>query len=57
MYNVKDLSTGKIHSWTIDQILAEINRDHSSEWTDYDKTDWREGWNEWCEGDVYSLLN
>ena len=29
--------------WTVAEILEEINRDHSGDWTDYDESDWREG--------------
>ena len=32
---------------TIDEILAEINRDHSDEWLDYDRDDWELGMYEW----------
>ncbi len=39
-YDYQDLS---IVEWTVDQILEEINRDRSDEWTNYDKTDWKEG--------------
>lgn len=42
--------------WTLDQVLAEINRDHSDEWTDYDESDWLEGWNEWVEGEFYHIV-
>lgn len=54
---VKDLFTGTIHKWTLEQVLYEINRDRSEEWEDYNVNDWREGWNEWCEGDIYTLIN
>jgi len=44
--------------WTLDEVLEEINRDHSEDWTDYDETDWREGWNEWVVGDgYYTMVN
>jgi hypothetical protein len=36
-------TNGEIVEWTIPQILAEVNRDRSEEWTDYNETDWREG--------------
>jgi len=55
-YKVKDLDTGIIHAWTFDQVLAEINRDHSDEWLEYNKTDWKEGWRNWVEGDYYSMI-
>lgn len=42
-----DPNVGKVYEWTMAQILREINSDRSSEWTDYDETDWREGLDEW----------
>jgi len=41
-------------TWTLQQVLAEINRDRSEHWTPYDETDWEEGWDEWVEGEFYS---
>jgi len=55
-YKVKDLETNKLMDWTLADILSEINRDRSSEWQDYDKKDWLEGWHEWIEGDYYTLI-
>tara|TARA_R100001463_G_scaffold41440_1_gene87396 strand:+ start:277 stop:483 length:207 start_codon:yes stop_codon:yes gene_type:complete len=46
----------RIEEWTLQEVLDEINRDRSDEWTNYDKTDWKEGWNEWVEGEFYSLV-
>jgi len=46
---------GEPREWTIDEILEEINRDHSDEWSDYNKSDWLEGWMEWVEGDYHKL--
>jgi len=54
-YKIKDLLSGATYEWTIRDILNEINRDRSSEWTDYDETDWMEGWNQWVEGEYFSL--
>ena len=34
---------GLIYEVTLQEILQEINRDRSEEWTDYDDTDWQEG--------------
>ena len=42
-----DADYGAVSAMTIDEILDEINRDHSSQWTDYNKNDWREGLAEW----------
>lgn len=53
---IKILDTGEIEEWTLGKVLNEINRNHSDEWTNFDFTDWREGWNEWCEGDYYELV-
>lgn len=57
VFPVKDLESGEISFWSVEGLLDEINRDRSGEWTDYDTTDWREGWNEWVEGEFYSLVN
>ena len=54
-YQVKDIETGKIYSWTLSQVIEEINRDRSEDWTAYNQSDWREGWDEWVEGDVYVM--
>jgi hypothetical protein len=54
-YTIVCKDTGERQIWTLKQILYEINRDHSSEWQNYDESDWREGWDEWCEGDFYHL--
>ena len=55
-YKVKDIETGKVLKWSLSKILREINRDRSEDWTDYDVSDWREGWEHWIEGDVYTML-
>ena len=33
----------EMYTVTLDEILAEINRDRSDEWLDYDRDDWEEG--------------
>ena len=55
-YRVQDRETSRVEFWSLKQILHEINRDRSEEWTDYDATDWQEGWFIWCDGDCYNLL-
>jgi len=48
-----DPDTGAVENtqqWTIDEILTEINRDRGVDWTDYDESDWQEGWLEFVEG-------
>jgi hypothetical protein len=54
--HIKDIATGEVMTWTLDQVLEEINRDRSGAWIDYDENDWEEGWDEWCEGDFYTLI-
>ena len=51
---VQELGINVSRLWSLPQILEEINRDRSSEWTDYDETDYIEGWCEWGEGEYYS---
>ena len=56
-YFILNLGTGEKKYWSLYEILCEINRDHSDEYTPYDLNDWREGWHEWCEGQFYQLLD
>jgi len=56
-YKIKEIETGEVHEWTLPEILEEINRDRSDEWSAYDDSDWREGWDVWCEGDYYHLID
>tara|TARA_R100000935_G_scaffold50459_1_gene76359 strand:- start:39 stop:461 length:423 start_codon:yes stop_codon:yes gene_type:complete len=53
---VKDCETGEILTWTLTQVLGEINRDRSEDWTDYNASDWCEGWYEWVDGNGYFKL-
>ena len=39
----KNTSTGEIVNFTEDEIIEEINRDRSEEWTDYAPDDWQDG--------------
>ena len=52
-----DMVTGKIITMEMPDILEEINRDRSEDWTNYDATDWREGWSEWVEGEYLSAID
>ena len=54
---VINIKTGEELDWSLEKVLEEINRDHSEEWIPYDKYDWREGWDEWVEGDLYKLVS
>lgn len=42
-YILKDTVYGDIKEFTLEQVLFEINRDRSDEWTNYDESDWKEG--------------
>ena len=53
---IKDLFDDVTFVWTIQQMLQEINRDRSSDWKKYDCKDFMEGWNEWVEGNFYTLV-
>ena len=50
------IEENKVHEWTLEQILEQINFGRSNEWTDYDENDWVEGWNEWVEHEGYYSL-
>lgn len=56
-YKVEDINTGRVLEWTLSDILREINSDRTDEWENYNETDWREGWDEWVEGDIYRLID
>ncbi len=49
-YIVQDTQTGKKFVWGLRRVLKEINRDRSEDWTNYDETDWTEGWSHWVDG-------
>ena len=34
---------GNVEEWNVHEVLEEINRDRSEEWTDYDESDWLDG--------------
>jgi|TARA_A100001391_G_scaffold72215_1_gene46101 hypothetical protein len=57
MILVRNIETGLTHTWDIDRVLEEINRDRSEEWQDYNETDWEEGWCEWVEGIDYERVH
>ena len=43
IYTLKNTFDGSVVKWTLPEILEEINRDRSDEWSDYDEWDWKEG--------------
>jgi hypothetical protein len=42
-YVLKNSITKELVSWTVEEILEEINRDRSDDWTPYTKNDWVDG--------------
>lgn len=40
---VQDVNTKHYHTWSLPQLLREVNRDRSGEWQRYTKDDWKEG--------------
>ena len=52
---VKNLKTGRVYTWTIDQALEEINRDHFDGWIEFVESDWEGGWMEFVEGRNYTI--
>lgn len=42
-------SSNRVFTWSLTDVLNEINRERSDEWEDYDETDWKEGWAFWVE--------
>jgi hypothetical protein len=57
VFTVLDLISNEELTWDILDVLDEINRDRSADWTDYTKDDWFNGWNSWCEDDDYIMLS
>ena len=53
---VKCLETDSVYRWSISEMLEEINRDRSDEWTDYTVKEWRDGWSQFVEGNYFTLL-
>jgi hypothetical protein len=57
VFTVLDPMYNEEITWEILDVLDEINRDRSADWTDYTKDDWFDGWASWCEDDVYVMLS
>jgi hypothetical protein len=57
-YLIQDIKTGTVQAVPLERLLEIINdpKDTSEHWTNYTESDWRDGWNEWAEGDIYTLI-
>lgn len=54
----RDVNTGEQVTFnSIAEVLEEINRDRSEDWTDYDKTDWQEGLEEFTEYKLIEIIS
>ena len=53
---VRERDTGLEYIWSMSEVLEEINRDRSEDWTPYDETDWREGLSEFTEFDLIHVI-
>ena len=53
MFLLRDVETGQDVRMSLPEILKEINRDRSDDWTNYDETDWRDGVTNWID---YELI-
>jgi hypothetical protein len=55
-YLIQDLGTGTVQTVSLVRLLEIVNDTDNPEWIDYTAEDWQEGWREWAEGDIYTLL-
>tara|TARA_R100000951_G_scaffold114120_1_gene117696 strand:- start:10755 stop:10943 length:189 start_codon:yes stop_codon:yes gene_type:complete len=55
-YKILYIEENEIHEWSLQEIIEYINADRSNEWTDYNESDWKEGWDEWVKGEGYYKL-
>lgn len=54
IYKIKNLETGEIEIWDTRKVLAEINRDRSDSWREYDEDDdVVSAWKNWVESEEY----
>ncbi len=52
----KNTETGLIRTFTINEMIKDINRDRSEDWQDYDLTDWQEGMEQFTEWELFEEL-
>ena len=57
VYTVRNLHSRELENWSLKEVLHEINRDRSDEWTSYNETDWKEGWACHAEGDTFTMIS
>lgn len=53
---IKEIDSGIVREWTLQEVINYINADRSDKWIDYDESDWEDGWISWCEGEIYTLI-
>lgn len=52
-HKILNVETQIVETWTIEQMLEEINRDHSDEFISSDEGDYKIGWDEWVQNAGY----
>ena len=55
-FKVLSVEENEVQLWTLKEIISRINENRSGGWTDYDESDWEEGWKEWVETEGYYKL-
>lgn len=53
---VRNMDTREPLIWSLEQVIDEINRDRTGDWSDYTPFNWRLGWSEFVERQTYELI-
>jgi hypothetical protein len=54
---LKEVSTGQVQEWTVNQMLDFINADRNPEWIPYTKDDWENGWTHFGAPDEFEIIS
>jgi len=55
-YLIRNVETKEVFEWAVAEMLEEINRNYSNEFTPYNEENYLDGWHEWVEGCGYYKL-
>ena len=55
-YIIQNTETKRLYIWSLRQVVNEINRDRSDQWTPYNSRDWAVGWKHFVEEDEFCNL-
>src|SRR5690349_18982177 len=53
---VRAMDTKQPLTWAVEQLIDEINRERTGDWSDFTPFNWRQGWDEFVEGQGYQLI-